>query len=213
MFTLSSKARHALRDEFPAWHYLVAKNDEGRLVKMFVLASANIFSPRSRAPLLGHYMALTPRHNSRHQVSYWPQGASLRRDSELHKVRRFAAIQVNAWEAKCKSPWNTMLVKQSTWSADIKVSPGGLWYSTYPSLPQKPDPIGTLVLEMLLKANTIRQHSGEKHTGVVVGQGSPWVSWFLVWRNFTLLPKVSELLGYSSSPGETESRWRTWKHV
>lgn len=41
---------------------------------------------------------------------------------------------------------------------------------------------------------------------VVVEQGSLWVSWFLIRRNFMLLPEVSELLGDSSSPGETESR-------
>lgn len=44
------------------------------------------------------------------------------------------------------------------------------------------------------KANMIRQCSGGEHTDVFVEQGLFMVSSFLIWRKFTLLPRVLELL-------------------
>lgn len=55
------------------------------------------------------------------------------------------------------------------------MSPGGLWYGAYPSLPLKPDPIATPALEVLLKANTIGERRGAKHAEVFIEQGSRWV--------------------------------------
>lgn len=58
------------------------------------------------------------------------------------------------------------------------MSPGGLWYRDYPSLPQKPDLIATLKLKVLLKATlpgktagrtTLRYLQSKVHSG---GAGS-----------------------------------------